>query len=259
MTGAQYEIFLDALLAADVHAAPEWDEVPYFEACLPIEVMAGRGRDTLRFGPMRPVGLEDPRTGRRPHAVVQLRVEDRGERMWNLVGFQTRLKHGEQERVFRLIPGLEEAEFLRFGSIHRNTYLNSPASLTPHGSPREEPALLFAGQLTGVEGYTESTASGLVAALNLARLIEGLEPSTPPSVTMLGGLYRYLAEADSELFQPMNANFGLLDPLPGRRRGRRARRLAHSARSLQALRQWCAEIGRPVAELPKRILATASA
>jgi methylenetetrahydrofolate--tRNA-(uracil-5-)-methyltransferase len=259
MTESQYEEFLDALLEADVHATPEWDDVPYFEGCLPIEVMAGRGRDTLRFGPMRPVGLEDPRTGRRPHAVVQLRVEDRGERMWNLVGFQTRLKHGEQQRVFRFIPGLEEAEFLRFGSIHRNTYLNSPATLTSHGSPRDEPGLLFAGQLTGVEGYTESMASGLIAALNLARIVEGQAPVIPPPITMLGGLYRYLADADPELFQPMNANFGLLDPLPGRKRGRRARRLGHATRALAEMRRWCSEIGREAEVLPDRILATASA
>jgi len=258
MSESEYATFLDALLEADVHVAPEWDEVPYFEGCLPIEVMASRGRDTLRFGPMRPVGLEDPRTGRRPHAVVQLRVEDRAERMWNLVGFQTRLKHPEQERVFRLIPGLEDAEFLRFGSIHRNTYLNSPASLTRFGSPPDEPGLLFAGELTGMEGYTESTACGLIAALNLSRLMRGSDPSLPPPITMLGGLYRYLAEADPGMFQPMNANFGLLDPLPGRIRGRRARRLEHAARALAAMKEWCIEIQRPVPELPERILVTAS-
>ncbi|MCL7964730.1 MAG: methylenetetrahydrofolate--tRNA-(uracil(54)-C(5))-methyltransferase (FADH(2)-oxidizing) TrmFO [marine benthic group bacterium] len=253
MTATQYEEFIDALLEADVHRAPEWDDVPYFEGCLPVEVMAGRGRDTLRFGPMRPVGLEDPRTGRRPHAVVQLRVEDRGERMWNLVGFQTRLKHGEQQKVFRLIPGLEEAEFLRFGSIHRNTYLNSPGRLSEHGSIEEEPALLFAGQLTGVEGYTESIASGLVAAINVDRLIEGREPVVPPPITMLGGLYRYLAEADPEVFQPMNANFGLLDPLPRRVRRRRERRLAHAGRALAAIREWCAAIDREAESLPERV------
>jgi methylenetetrahydrofolate--tRNA-(uracil-5-)-methyltransferase len=253
MTEEEYERFVDALLEADVHVAPEWDDVPYFEGCLPVEVMAGRGRDTLRFGPMRPVGLEDPRTGDRPHAVVQLRVEDRGERMWNLVGFQTRLKHGEQQRVFRLIPGLEEAEFLRLGSIHRNTYLNSPARLTEHGSLREEPALLFAGQLTGVEGYTESIASGLIAALNLDRLIKGREAHVPPPTTMLGGLYRYLAEADPEVFQPMNANFGLLDPLGRRIRRRRERRLAHAERALGAIREWCERIGRAPELLPDRV------
>ncbi len=253
LTATEYEAFIDALLEADVHRAPEWDDVPYFEGCLPVEVMATRGRDTLRFGPMRPVGLEDPRTGRRPHAVVQLRVEDRGERMWNLVGFQTRLKRGEQQRVFRLIPGLEDAEFLRFGSIHRNTYLNSPACLTNHGSLREEPALVFAGQLTGVEGYTESIASGLVAALNVDRLTRGREPVVPPPVTMMGGLYRYLSEADPAVFQPMNANFGLLDPLTRRIRRRRERRLAHAGRALDAMREWCAEIGREAEPLPDRL------
>jgi methylenetetrahydrofolate--tRNA-(uracil-5-)-methyltransferase len=253
MTAAEYDAFIDALLEADVHRAPEWDEVPYFEGCLPIEVMAGRGRDTLRFGPMRPVGLKDPRTGDRPYAVVQLRVEDRGERMWNLVGFQTRLKHGEQERVFRMIPGLEDAEFLRFGSIHRNTYLNSPARLTEHGSLRDDPGLLFAGQLTGVEGYTESIASGLVAALNLDRLMKGHEPVVPPPTTMLGGLYRYLAEADPDLFQPMNANFGLLDPLGRPVRRRRERRIAHAVRALDAIREWCAGIGRKAEPLPDRV------
>jgi len=252
----QYGAFLDALLEADVHRAPEWDQVPYFEGCLPIEVMAGRGRDTLRFGPMRPVGLNDPRTGERPYAVVQLRTEDRDGRMWNLVGFQTRLKLGEQQRVFRMIPGLEDAEFLRFGSIHRNTYLNTPARLSPHGGPSDEPGLLFAGQLTGVEGYTESIASGLVAALNVRRLLRGEEPALPPPVTMLGGLFRYLSEANPETFQPMNANFGLLDPLPVRTRGRRARRNAHASRALEAMRGWCREIGQEPAELPDRILAT---
>ena len=258
MDESEYGEFLAALLAADVHRAPEWDEVPYFEGCLPIEVMAGRGPETLRYGPMRPVGLNDPRTGRRPHAVVQLRMEDQDGRMWNLVGFQTRLKLGEQKRVFQLIPGLEDVEFLRFGSIHRNTYLNAPARLSPHGGLPDEPGLLFAGQLTGVEGYTESIASGLVAALNLHRILRGEDPALPPPVTMLGGLYRYLSDANPETFQPMNANFGLLDPLQVRTRGRRARRNAHAARALEAMRDWCRGIGRLPEELPERILATAT-
>jgi methylenetetrahydrofolate--tRNA-(uracil-5-)-methyltransferase len=258
MDESDYGAFLAALLAADVHRAPEWDEVPYFEGCLPIEVMAARGPDTLRYGPMRPVGLEDPRTGRRPFAVVQLRTEDRDGRMWNLVGFQTRLKLGEQQRVFQMIPGLEDAEFLRFGSIHRNTYLNTPARLSPSGGLPDEPGLLFAGQLTGVEGYTESIASGLVAALNLHRILRAEEPALPPPVTMLGGLYRYLSDANPETFQPMNANFGLLDPLPVRTRGRRARRNAHAARALEAMRDWCRDIGQVPAALPARILATAT-
>ncbi|MCK5448649.1 MAG: methylenetetrahydrofolate--tRNA-(uracil(54)-C(5))-methyltransferase (FADH(2)-oxidizing) TrmFO, partial [Gemmatimonadetes bacterium] len=166
----QYEAFIDALLGADIHQGHDWENVPYFEGCLPIEVMARRGRDTLRFGPMRPVGLNDPETGLRHHAVVQLRAEDLRGRMWNLVGFQTRLRRGEQERVFRMIPGLGEAEFLRHGSIHRNAYLCFPRALSPHGGLPTEPKLLFSGQLTGVEGYTESIASGLLAALNVDRM-----------------------------------------------------------------------------------------
>jgi methylenetetrahydrofolate--tRNA-(uracil-5-)-methyltransferase len=250
MDEERYEAFVDALLGAEVYEGHDWESVPYFEACLPIEVMARRGRDTLRHGPMRPVGLRDPRSGRRPHAVVQLRMEDRGGRMWNLVGFQTRLRVGEQDRVFRLIPGLEDAEFLRWGSIHRNSYLNFPGRLAPHGGVPDEPELIFAGQLTGVEGYTESVASGLVAALNLDRLIRGLPPAIPPEETMLGGLFRYLREADPEHFQPMNANFGLLEPPPGRTRGRRARRSVQGARALAAIRAWCVGVGREPRPLP---------
>jgi methylenetetrahydrofolate--tRNA-(uracil-5-)-methyltransferase len=196
MDQAEYGSFLDALLAADVHHGHEFDAVPYFEGCLPVEVMASRGRDTLRFGPMKPIGLKDPRTGRRPHAVVQLRREDRQGQMWNLVGFQTRLRIPEQGRVFRMIPGLGEAEFLRWGSIHRNSYLNFPARLTPWGSPPDRPRLLFAGQLTGVEGYTESASSGLLAAVNLRRILQGKKAAFPPVTTMLGGLGRYLREAN---------------------------------------------------------------
>ena len=165
--------FLDALLEADQHQGHDFDQVPYFEGCLPVEEMARRGRETLRFGPMKPVGLPDPRTGREPHAVVQLRREDRAGQMWNLVGFQTRLRIPEQQRVFRLIPGLEQAEYLRFGSIHRNSYLNSPASLGPALTARDDDRLFFAGQLTGVEGYTESLGTGLLAGINLARRLGG--------------------------------------------------------------------------------------
>jgi methylenetetrahydrofolate--tRNA-(uracil-5-)-methyltransferase len=216
MDGPAYEQFLDALLEADQHQGHEFDAVPYFEGCLPVEEMARRGRETLRFGPMKPVGLPDPRTGREPHAVVQLRREDRAGQMWNLVGFQTRLRIPEQQRVFRLIPGLEQAEYLRFGSIHRNSYLNSPACLGPALTARDDDRLFFAGQLTGVEGYTESLGTGLLAGINLARRLEGRPPAVPPPTTMLGGLYRYLREAEPTHFQPMNANFGLLDPLPGK-------------------------------------------
>jgi methylenetetrahydrofolate--tRNA-(uracil-5-)-methyltransferase len=201
MSRQQYDAFLDALTTADEATAHEFDAVPYFEGCMPAEEMARRGRDTLRFGPMKPVGLTDPRTGREADAGVQLRMEDRAGRMWNLVGFQTRLRYPEQQRVFRLIPGLENAEFLRFGSIHRNSYLNSPAALLPHLALRDDPLALFAGQLTGVEGYTESTATGLLAGINLSRMIAGDEPVLPPPTTMLGALYRYMREADPRVPQ----------------------------------------------------------
>jgi len=225
MDGELYQGFLDALLEADQHQGHDFDQVPYFEGCLPVEEMARRGRETLRFGPMKPVGLADPRTGREPHAVVQLRREDRAGQMWNLVGFQTRLRVPEQQRVFRLIPGLTQAEFLRYGSIHRNSYLNSPASLGPGLTARDDDRLFFAGQITGVEGYTESMGTGLLAGINLARRLEGKPIAVPPPTTMLGGLYRYLAEADPRHFQPMNANFGLLDPLPGKVKKDRKREL----------------------------------
>jgi methylenetetrahydrofolate--tRNA-(uracil-5-)-methyltransferase len=212
---AGYEAFIDAVVAADQHHGHEFDQVPYFEGCLPVEEMARRGRETLRFGPMKPVGLPDPASGREPHAVVQLRREDRAGQMWNLVGFQTRLRIPEQQRVFRMIPGLEQAEFLRYGSIHRNAYLNSPATLGPALTARDDDRLFFAGQLTGVEGYTESLGTGLLAGINLARRLEGRPPAVPPPTTMLGALYRYLRDADPRHFQPMNANFGLLEPLDG--------------------------------------------
>jgi methylenetetrahydrofolate--tRNA-(uracil-5-)-methyltransferase len=243
MSKEQYEAFLDALTTADQFTAHEFDSAPYFEGCMPVEEMARRGRESLRFGPMKPIGLRDPRTGRRPWAVVQLRREDRAGRMWNLVGCQTRLRIPEQQRVFRLIPGLEGAEFLRFGSIHRNTYLNAPAALTPHLSLRDDPQVLFAGQLTGVEGYTESTATGLLAAINLSRLLAGKEPVLPPPVTMLGALCRHLREADPAHFQPMNANFGLLEELPEPPRDKLKKRELYAERSLAAMRGWIAVNG----------------
>jgi methylenetetrahydrofolate--tRNA-(uracil-5-)-methyltransferase len=237
-TREQYESFIDALTEADQHHGHEFDEVPYFEGCMPAEEMAKRGRETLRFGPMKPVGLRDPRTGHEAYAILQLRQEDRAGRMWNLVGFQTRLRIPEQQRVFRLIPGLENAEFLRYGSIHRNSYINSPASLTPHLSLRDDPATLFAGQLTGVEGYTESTATGLVAGVNLSRILNGKPPVIPPPTTMLGALYRYLREADPAHFQPMNANFGLVDDLPSRVKDKRIKREKLAERALADMAAW---------------------
>jgi methylenetetrahydrofolate--tRNA-(uracil-5-)-methyltransferase len=212
MTRDQYETFIDALTAADQFHGHEFDDIAYFEGCLPIEEMARRGRETLRFGPMKPIGLHDPRTGREPYAAVQLRREDRAGQMWNLVGFQTRLRIPEQRRVFRMIPGLASAEFLRDGSIHRNSYVNAPASLGDALQLNDGTPVFVAGQLTGVEGYTESIATGLLAGINLSRIIAGERVVVPPPTTMLGGLLRYLREADPAHFQPMNANFGLLDP-----------------------------------------------
>jgi methylenetetrahydrofolate--tRNA-(uracil-5-)-methyltransferase len=240
MNKEQYEAFIDALTAADLATAHEFDKVPYFEACMPAEEMAKRGRETLRFGPMKPVGLDDPRTGRRPYAVVQLRMEDRGGRMWNLVGFQTRLRYPEQQRVFRMIPGLENAEFLRFGSIHRNSYLNSPAALTPYLSLKDG-LTLFAGQITGVEGYTESSATGLLAGINLSRILHGEEPLIPPPTTMLGALYRYLREADPKHFQPMNANFGLVDDLAQPIKDKRLKREKIAERALAEMERFSIE------------------
>ena len=243
MTREEYEAFLDALVSADQYHGHEFDEVPYFEGCMPVEVMAQRGRDTLRFGPLKPVGLRDPRTGRDAHAVVQLRQEDRAGRMWNLVGFQTRLRIPEQQRVLRMIPGLESAEFLRYGSIHRNSYLNSPEALSPHLSARDDRSVLFAGQITGVEGYTESSATGLLAGINLARILSGDEAVIPPPTTMLGALYRYMREADPRHFQPMNANFGLVDDLPERVRDKKRKRELIAERALADMRSWVDENG----------------
>jgi methylenetetrahydrofolate--tRNA-(uracil-5-)-methyltransferase len=240
LSASQYEEFIDALLAADQFEGHDFDAVPYFEGCLPVEEMARRGRETPRFGPLKPVGLPDPSTGREPHAVVQLRQEDRAGQMWNLVGFQTRLRIPEQQRVFRAIPGLGAAEFYRYGSIHRNTYLNAPASLTAHLSARDDASLLFAGQLVGVEGYTESLATGLLAGINLARLLEGLEPVVPPAETMLGALMAYVHGADPGRFQPMNANFGLLPPLEERVRDKRRRRELLAERAVTLMRAFAA-------------------
>ncbi len=191
---------------------------------------------------MKPVGLPDPRTGQEPYAVMQLRSEDRAGQMWNMVGFQTRLRTGEQRKVFRMIPGLENAEMLRWGSVHRNTYLNTPAVLSPHLSARDDDRLLFAGQLVGVEGYTESLACGLLCGINLARILGGAEPLLPPENTMLGSLMRYVHGADPKKFQPMNANFGLLPPLPNKVRDKRKKREALATRALEAMAEFAARL-----------------
>ncbi len=234
-----YDNFVTALIEGDQFEAHEFDRVPYFEGCLPIEEIARRGAESLRFGPMKPVGLPHPKTGREAHAVVQLRQEDRAGQMWNLVGFQTRLRIGEQTRIFHMIPGLEKAEFLRYGSIHRNTYLNSPACLSPHLGLPGEP-VLFAGQLTGVEGYTESLGTGLLAGLNMARILEGAEPLAPPRETMLGALLDYVTSPPAGDFQPMNANFGLLPPLEERVKDKRRKRQLLSMRAIEAMRSFAA-------------------
>ena len=236
MTKEEYESFVGALLSAELYPLHDFEKAAHFEGCLPIEEIASRGIDTLRFGPMKPVGLEDPRTGRRPFAVVQLRQEDEAGTAYNMVGFQTRMAWPEQQRVFRMIPGLEEAEFLRYGSIHRNSYINAPASLGPGLVTKDGAPVFFAGQLTGVEGYTESIGTGLLAGINLARVLAGDAPVVPPATTMLGGLYRYLADADPAHFQPMNANFGLLDPIDGARKA--DRKLALVDRARRDLADW---------------------
>jgi len=238
MRREEYDGFVAALTGADQHQGHAFDEVPYFEGCLPVEEMAARGHDTLRFGPMKPVGLTDPATGGEPWAVVQLRQEDRAAQMWNLVGFQTRLRIPEQQRVFRMIPGLEQAEFLRYGSIHRNAYINAPRSLGAHLAPPDRPATLFAGQLTGVEGYTESLGTGLLAGRNLARILDGRPPLVPPPTTMLGALLGYLRNADPAHFQPMNANFGLLAPLEKPPKDRQRRKQALVDRALAAIEEF---------------------
>lgn len=251
LTAERYEAFVDALRAAEQFEGHAFDpilkdgigDVAYFEGCLPIEEMARRARDVLRFGPMKPVGLADPRTGREPHAVVQLRQEDVAAQMWNLVGFQTRMKIPEQRRVFAMIPGLERAEFLRFGSIHRNTYVNAPAALSAHLAVRDDDRLLLAGQLVGVEGYTESLGTGLLAGINLARLLQGSAPALPPPVTMLGALVRYVHTAEPAHFQPMNANFGLLPPLERTVRDRQRKKELLAERALAAMREFSQAVG----------------
>ncbi|MFS8872205.1 FADH(2)-oxidizing methylenetetrahydrofolate--tRNA-(uracil(54)-C(5))-methyltransferase TrmFO [Synechococcus sp. R50.1] len=239
MTEAEYERFWQALVEAE--QAPlkdfEREERKFFEGCLPIEEMARRGKDTLCFGPLKPVGLVDPRTGSRPYAVVQLRQEDKAGQLWNLVGFQTNLKWGEQQRVFRLIPGLEQAEFVRFGVMHRNTFLNSPQLLWPTLQFRRRPTLFAAGQLVGTEGYACAVAGGWLAGQNAARLALGLPLITLPPETMMGSLFQFISSADPRHFQPMPANFGLLPDLEGRKlRNKQERYGRYRDRALAALR-----------------------
>ena len=242
MSQPEYDAFIDALLAAESVEAKEWEKLEYFEGCLPIEELARRGRDTLRFGPMKPVGLRDPRTGKTPWAVVQLRCENLRADSYNLVGFQNHMKFGEQARILRMIPGLEQAKFLRYGQIHRNTYINAPRMLTPTLQMREHPGISFAGQISGVEGYTESIATGLLAGLFAASIAQGRAPQPAPRATALGSLIHYITQADPKRFQPANITFDLLEPLDEatrrRIRDKRERHRLQCERALQAVETW---------------------
>ncbi len=253
MNREEFDRFLDALLAAEAAEAKEWEKLDYFEGCLPIEVLARRGRDTLRFGPMKPVGLRDPRTGMTPWAVVQLRKENVRADSYNLVGFQNHLKFGEQARVLRLIPGLENAHFLRYGQIHRNTYICAPLLLDENLRMKKALSILFAGQLSGVEGYTESIATGMLAGIYAAAIVRGEEPIPTPRATALGSLVHYITHADPKHFQPANITFDLLEPLEEelrkKVRDKKERHRIVCERSLAAFDAWWSAISHRSAEL----------
>lgn len=250
MTEAEYDLFYRALMgAAEAPSHPFEKAIPYFEGCLPIEEMARRGRETLLFGPMKPVGLVDPRTGRQPFGVVQLRQDTLAADFYSMVGFQNHLKFDEQKRIFRMIPGLGQAEFPRLGQVHRNSYINAPAILLPTFQARRRPDLLFAGQISGVEGYLESAASGLIAGINAARLAEGQPPSIFPATTALGALSHYISSTETANYQPTNIAFGLLPPLAREIRDKRQRKAAIVQRALDDLGAFVArsiEAGQPV-------------
>jgi len=271
MSEGEYQAFVDALLAAEKVPTHPFEKAIYFEGCMPIEEMARRGANTLAFGPMRPVGLLDPRSSTRPAAVVQLRQDDSEGRLYNIVGFQTKMTYPEQRRVLRMIPGLARAEFVRLGSLHRNTFIDSPRLLTPSLNLKARANLFIAGQMIGVEGYVESAAAGLLAAVNAARMIENREPVIPPPESALGSLIGYITDPSRRNFQPMNANYGLMPELnfPRSRRGAkdhaRNKKLAMGARALAAFDDWIAhnEIGAPdrnteAPALPERSLSTAA-
>jgi methylenetetrahydrofolate--tRNA-(uracil-5-)-methyltransferase len=246
LTKDEYERFHDAVTTAESATVHDFDKEKFFEGCLPIEVMAHRGRDTLRFGPMKPVGLVDPRTGRPPYAAVQLRQDNLAGDHFSLVGFQTQLKWGEQARVLALIPGLERAEFVRFGMVHRNTYINGPTVLRETWQTKGRDDLFFAGQISGVEGYVESAASGLLAGRNAAALVRGEDPQVPPRTTAIGALAYYVSHADPRNYQPTNITFGIIappepgwkKPFGGAQGKRQDRKLAISERALRALDDW---------------------
>ncbi len=245
LTQAQYENFVEKLIQAEVVLAHDFEEEKYFESCLPIETLASRGKLTLAFGPMKPVGLTDPKTGKRAFAVIQLRAENRFLTAYNLVGFQTKMKYKEQERIFRELPGLRNAEFLRLGSMHRNTYLDSPRVLTGSLQLRNEPGLFIAGQITGTEGYLESSATGLLAGLNAARHLQGKEPLVLPNKTILGALVEAITDPKRSPFQPMNVNMGLFPPLGETQKfkDKQKRNAAYAGRSKQELSLWLSQMG----------------
>lgn len=234
----EYETFYDALVNAERAPLKEFEKQIHFEGCMPVEVLAARGRDTLLYGPLKPVGLTDPRTGKRPYAVVQLRQDNAEGTLYNLVGFQTNLKWGEQKRVFSLIPGMANAEFVRYGVMHRNTYINSPTLLKPTLQLKSQERIFLAGQITGVEGYVESAAAGLVAGINAARMAKGQAPVEFPPETAHGALLHYITSAPSGNFQPMNVTFGLFPDLPTKIKGKRERGKAHAQRALESLKQF---------------------
>lgn len=242
LTAEEYYRFVDALVTAERVPTHAFERFVAFAGCMPIEEMADRGKDTLSFGPMRAVGLVDPRGGKRPYAVVQLRQENRARTLYNLVGFQTKMTYSEQRRVFALIPGLSEAEFVRLGSMHRNTFINAPLHLEPTLQWRRRPTLFFAGQMTGVEGYIESAATGMLAGINAARLLAGDEPVVPPMTTALGSLLAYITDSERKQFQPMNVNFGLMPPLASGLRGK-AKKEMMSRRALADLTVWAEQTG----------------
>jgi len=242
MSEAEYDAFVASVVAAEKVALHPFERPIYFEGCMPIEEMARRGLKTLAFGPMRPVGLRDPRTGNRPAAVVQLRQDDREGRLYNMVGFQTKMTYPEQRRVLRMIPGLERAEFVRLGSLHRNTFIDSPRLMRPTMQLRARDDLFVAGQMVGVEGYVESAAAGLLAAINAARLVSGEPLVVPPPETALGALVGYITDSSRRDFQPMNANYGLMPPLAGRVRGKQ-KKIELAARASRHLDEWIAANG----------------
>ncbi|MGA9228409.1 MAG: FADH(2)-oxidizing methylenetetrahydrofolate--tRNA-(uracil(54)-C(5))-methyltransferase TrmFO [Mesobacillus sp.] len=238
MTEEEFDRFYEALISAETVPLKEFEKEIFFEGCMPIEVMAQRGRKTMLFGPLKPVGLEDPKTGKRPFAVVQLRQDDAAGTLYNIVGFQTHLKWGPQKEVLQLIPGLENAEIVRYGVMHRNTFINSPKVLKATYQFQNRQDLFFAGQMTGVEGYVESAASGLVAGINAARLVSGEEPLEFPHETAMGSMARYITTTNAKNFQPMNANFGLFPDLPEKIRGKQERNEKHASRALETIQKF---------------------